>query len=729
MMNIDNVKLFLSIFRGRNDIYARYWEKNGKSGYGPAYEFDWNEFMAFKAKGGRMADFPNKKPKPLTFEVIDSHLCGIQTIGIYPLFEDNTSCFIVADFDKENWQEESKSFIKTCKLYDIPAYLERSKSGKGGHVWIFFEEKYPAVKSRAIILEIIRESLNLSQFEKEISFDRLFPNQDYHTHQGIGNLIALPLQKNSLQQGNTVFLNPDTFKIIEDQWQFLASIKKLTVSTLDDLYDRLIKKDKSLETNKNQEIKSSGKTLEIAISNQIILKKEELKPQLIQFLREKLNFFNTEYLIKKKIGLSTYQTEKYFKLIQETPETILIPRGFINQLISFCQEKGISYKVTDTRIKLPEVKFKSKISLYDYQLNVFKEINDKDYGVIVAPSGSGKTIIGLELIARKSQPALILVHRKQLLDQWVERIQSFLGIPKTQIGRISGVKKTVGEKITVAMMQSLIRMENISELTNRFGVIIVDECHHVPAKTFRELICHFNPYYLYGLTATPKRKYNDEKLIYFYIGDVIATVDQNYKNGKDSIKNELEIKIRETELFAPFDYQTDEFEMVSKILVFDNTRNRQITEDVIGEVKNGRKILVLTERKDHVEVLSQYLKSQAEIITLTGEDSVSKRSLKLDQINLGQFQILIATGQLLGEGMDFKTINCLFLVYPFSFEGKLIQYLGRIRRSKTNQVVYDYRDKGIPFFDKLFKQRMRYYKKLSGTNILNLEIKETQLGV
>lgn len=713
MVTPQQVQIFMSIFRGRNDVYAKYWEKNGKSGYSPAYQINWSEFMAFKAKGGRFSDFPNKKPLFLTIEAIQSHLNGYQTIGIYPLFKDNISYFIVADFDGKNWITENRSFIKTCKKYNIPVYLERSRSGKGGHGWIFFEEKYPAFKSRAIILELIRQSFKLSQFDKEVSFDRLFPNQDYHnSKQGFGNLIALPLQGISIQSGNTVFVDAETFEAIDNQWQLLASIKKLSTVELDDLFDRLVKKTKSISIVKSDKSKSDG-ILEITINNQIILKKEQLSPQLIYFLREQLNFFNTEYLIKKKIGVSTYQTEKFFKLIQEEIDAILIPRGFVNKLVSFCQENEIPYVIVNKRKKLPAIKFKSKINLYDYQKAVTDEICDIDSGVIVAPSGSGKTIIGLELVTRKSQPALILVHRKQLMDQWVERIQSFLGIPKAHIGRISGIKKSVGKQITVAMIQSLIKMENVNEIANQFGIVIVDECHHIPAKTFRELICKFNPFYLYGLTATPKRKYNDEKLIYYYIGDIIATVDQIYKKEEVPVNTQIKINIKETDLSVPFDYQTDEFETVSKILIFDSTRNQLITNDILAEAKNGRIILVLTERKEHVEVLYQYLKNQAEIITLTGEDSTSKRVVKMDQIKAGHFQILVATGQLLGEGMDFNSFNCLFLVYPFSFEGKLIQYIGRIQRSKSQKVIYDYRDKNIPFFEKLFKNRLRYYRKIN----------------
>src|SRR3989338_5573240 len=220
MVVTKQIQVFMSLFRGRTDVYARHWEKNGKSGYSPAYEFNWSEFMAHKARGGNLSNFPNKKTLLLTLEVIRSHLEGIQAIGIYPLLEDNTSYFIAADFDKENWQTESINLIKICKQFGIPAYLERSRSGKGAHVWIFFEEKYSATKSRSLMLELIRKALNLSEFEKEISFERLFPNQDYHTNVGFGNLIALPLQGIHRPLGNTAFLNPETLEIISDQWKY-----------------------------------------------------------------------------------------------------------------------------------------------------------------------------------------------------------------------------------------------------------------------------------------------------------------------------------------------------------------------------------------------------------------------------------------------------------------------------------------------------------------------------
>lgn len=258
----------------------------------------------------------------------------------------------------------------------------------------------------------------------------------------------------------------------------------------------------------------------------------------------------------------------------------------MEKLIEFCQSNNITFDLKDERLKLESVKFDSKFTLYDHQTKAIQDIGDKESGVIVAPSGSGKTVIGLNLIAKRQQPALILVHRQQLADQWLERIESFLGIPKAKIGQLSGRKKKIGDKITVAMIQSLVRLkdEKINELANKFGLIIVDECHHIPAKTFRDLISEFNAYYLYGLTATPKRKYNDEKLIYYYLGNVIATIDPDYQ--KELLERGLltTINICNTQLTAPFDYQVDQFETISKILIFDTARNSLLCRHVSKEV-------------------------------------------------------------------------------------------------------------------------------------------------
>ena len=411
------------------------------------------------------------------------------------------------------------------------------------------------------------------------------------------------------------------------------------------------------------------------------------------------------------MGKSTFNLEKYFRLVEETPDGIIIPRGFVANLITFCKKENLPFNIVDKRKKLDPVDFKSEIELMPNQEAAIKRTIDKDFGVIVSPPGSGKTIIGLEIIAQKCQPALIIVHRKQLFDQWIDRIQNFLKIPKREIGQIGNQKFKVGKEITIAMIQSLSRSEEIEKISNSFGTIIVDECHHIPAKSFRDAIVNFNSFYLYGLTATPKRKNNDEKLIYVYIGNILYNANQIEQIRQK--QTNIEIYIRETNLYVPFDYKIDKYETISRILIHDTHRNSLIINDIEKNVNRFNKILVLTERKAHVEILNLYLKDRFETITIHGDDSESNRKSKMEQLIQGHYKIVISTGQYFGEGIDLNNLECLVIAYPFAFEGKLIQYIGRIQHSDNPPVIFDYRDSKIDYFEKMFKQRNRYYKKLS----------------
>ena len=335
----------------------------------------------------------------------------------------------------------------------------------------------------------------------------------------------------------------------------------------------------------------------------------------------------------------------------------------------------------------------------------------KEIGVIVAPPGSGKTIVGLKIITDKKQTALIITHRKQIAEQWIERIQTFLGIPKNEIGKIGHGKCTIGKQVTVAMIQSLskeVEKTEGNELLTSFGTIIVDECHHIPAETFRNTISQLQSFYLYGLTATPFRKYNDGKLIFIHLGEIIAEI----KTTDISETKNARIIIRNTELDVPFNSKIDKFETLSKILVHDSTRNKLILNDIHSELKTGKKVVIITERKEHIETLHQYLKQSYEAITLSGEDSENDRSSKWKILKEGNYQVLITTGQFFGEGSDLQNVNCLFLVYPFSFEGKLIQYIGRVQRSEINPTIYDYRDIKIDYLNKMFLKRNTYYRKI-----------------
>jgi len=712
----QKINIFKNLFKGREDIFAVYWEKADKSkkGYTPVCLNEWKNGICIKLQRGKCKDCKHQKYATLNDYYIEQHLRGNKIYGIYPLLEDNSSFFIAADFDGGAWKKDAGKFIKKCDKYKLPAYLERSKSGNGGHIWIFFNDKCPAYKSRNIIVNILKEIKIIDQFEREDSFDRLFPNQDNLSGKGFGNLIALPLQGQARKLDNTIFLDlNNSFKPLEDQWEFLSEIEKISLEKLNEIYKNFNKTEKKIKT-------VSKNCVAIVLKEKIFINKNNLPRALVNFLKEELNFFNSEYLIKKKIGVSTYGMEKYFKLIETKDDNISVPRGFISRLINFLNDEAIKFEIVDKRNKLELIRIETSAKLFPYQKEAIDTMLMEENGILVAPPGSGKTIIGIELIAKLSQPTLILAHKKQIFDQWVDRTESFLDIPKKEIGKFCSGKKKIGDKITVAMVQTLNRMENLQDYSDSFGMIIVDECHHMPAKMFRNTITKFNPYYLYGLTATPERKNNDVKLIFIYLGEILYEIEKDFcdkkflsnKNNTEGNFQKTELIIRETNLKIPFKVKTNDFQILSKIMIFDSNRNEQIISDIKKEVNKGLKCLILTERKEHVEVLSYYLRKEYEIITLTGDLTQRQRKEKIKQIEAGNFQVLIATGQLIGEGADFPNLDCLFLVYPFSFSGKLTQYIGRLQRgSNENNTIYDYRDSNVNYLEKLFKKRKTYYTK------------------
>ncbi len=695
------VQLFKSVFKARDDVFAIRWEKGNKSGYMPAHSFDPYFYRAHKAKGGTFQNYKDKTYLTLTDDQIEKHLKGDQIAGIYPLLTDNTSWFIAADFDEEKWEEDCRACVSACKEKGITAYLERSRSGKGGHVWIFFEQPYPALRSRKIFISILEEIKIFSPFDKG-SFDRLFPNQDFHSGKGLGNLIALPLHKSSWEQGNSCFINPNTLEPIQDQWNLLRNIIRVPKSKLDDLYN---------ETAETKNVQVFTGKLQINLSNSIHINRNGLTLKLTNFLKEELNFTNAEFFIKQKSGRNTYGIKRYFKFIEEKEHELIIPKGFIGKLMRYCKEDNLDYEFADNRRRVSPVAFSFHAQLKPYQISVINAVSKKDIGVIVAPPGSGKTVIALKVIADRQQPTLIIVHRKQLAEQWLERIETFLGIPKHQNGKIGQSKNKSGEQITVATIQSLTKELEKSEnreLVNSFGTIILDECHHIPAETFRATLSKFNSYYLYGLTATPFRKYNDGRIIFIHLGEIISEI----RLADIPNAHHPKVIIRNTELLVPFNSRTDRFETLSKILAHDSSRNKLVLKDIKKELDSGNKAVIITERKEHIDALNQYLKQFYETITLSGEDSESNRKLKWKTIKEGNYQALITTGQFFGEGTDIQDVHCLFLVYPFSFEGKLIQYIGRVQRSEIAPTIYDYRDIKIDYLNRLFLKRNTYYRKI-----------------
>ena len=445
--------------------------------------------------------------------------------------------------------------------------------------------------------------------------------------------------------------------------------------------------------------------LQIVVAAQLQLTESQLPGSVRRFVHDQLFIPNSAYIIKERLGKPVYDVPKFFDLVTKQPPCLLLPRGFLGALTAFLDKEKLDYRIEYAHADPAPYAFTSNGTLYAPQEAAVSQAFAAGSGVIVAPPGSGKTFMGLALIARHQKPALILTHRKQLLDQWVERIQQYLGVPKKHIGRYSAAYKKPSDIISVGLLQSFARTGKLDDFADKFGVVIVDECHHIPAKTFRTVIAQLNTPHVYGLTATPRRKHNDEKLIYLYIGDIVATLQAAQEAPS------LALTIRETSLRLPFDWKADRSELLAKVICYDTARNGQLASDIAGQIQRGRKTLVLSERKEHLAVLELYLRGKGTLITLSGDDSASKRTAKLARVAAGNYDVLLATGQLLGEGVHIDSIDTLVLAFPFSFEGKLIQYIGRLLHSGGGQVI-DYHDMHVEVLDRQYKLRQRAYKKL-----------------
>ncbi len=699
----ERVQIFMSLFRGREDVFARRWQKWNATvaGYAPVY-----------------ADEDKESYMPLTTEWIEKHLIGTSTLGIYPLLQDNTSNFIAADFDGDGWQESVRKFLEICEEYRLPVATERSRSGNGAHIWCFFAEPIPAAKSRRVFLALLRQVGCIDPFEKNNSFDRLFPNQDYLSGKGLGNLIVLPLQGESRRSGNTVFVDTArNFEVIADQWQFLHDLKKAPVERFDDIVktdsvEMTVKSTSRSKTRGKLKRTQSG-ALVLTLGSSISIPKITLPSPLASFLREELNILNIGYLVKERAGLPTYGEKRFIKTLEQTDDAILVPRGFLKNLYEWLDEHGITYRVVEDRLVLDPVEFGTNYSLFPYQLRAVAMFESAEQGILVAPAGAGKTMMGLDIISQKKQPAIILTHRRQIYDQWLERVEQGFNIPRRKIGQFGSTKKKVLPPITVAMVQTLARMKDMSAITSSFGTVLVDECHHMPSHMFRDVVAKFSARYRFGLTATPSRKYNDAKLIGSYLGEVIHTIDASEVRKMESPTHTESdsVVVRNTHLTMPFGTSTRDFQLISKVLSNDATRNALIARDVAREAQDDKKCLVLTERKEHAEMLRAYLRKNFETVLFSGDLSGHKRTLALQKIKSGRFRILIATGQILGEGADIAGLDVLFLGFPVSFHGKLAQYVGRIRREGGSKKVYDYRDKDVPVLEKLWKKRATFYRK------------------
>lgn len=714
----EKIRLYRSIFNTRDDVFAKYWEdfESKKSGYAPIYRL-------------------NQSPQALTDVVISNHLMGNQTIGVYPLFPDNTTAFLAIDFDGSDWFELASRVREIAQTYQINSYLERSKSGNGGHLWFFFTERISAYTAR----QMGKLFLSKAGIKTRATFDRMFPSQDEHTGKGYGNLICLPLQGKLVTENKTVFIDLEG-ENFSDQWQFLATIQKISPAQAKNFLntslafpqtpstsEKVASKDQlqNIEEDPDKEIvvpTTQGQEVKVILGAGISIPNIWLPDKLYRFLKKELNFPNPEFYAKERFGYSTWQTPRFIKTIDVNPESIAIPAGYLDQALQFINENQLQVEIIDNRTTTKTTSFKSKLKLRKDQQKELTKLLKHEQIIFQAQPGFGKTMIALALMKKRRQKTLIIVHTNALLRQWIKRINDHFEMGKGDIGTIGNNKWQVGKKVTVASYMTLAR-RNIDEIKAEFGLMIIDECHHVPANTFSTVVKQFSAKYVLGLTATAYRKDKLEKLMHLYISDKSVTADVLTETSKDNPSSQVETHLLTRKTAFVANVKMEDFQEACRLVIADENRNNQITDDIAQVLSSGAKCLVLTERLEHCETLLAFVRQKIKGIhaaVATGRMTKKQRERVTNRLHQERFQLLIATGKLIGEGFDWPEVSHLFLAFPFSWKGKLIQYVGRIQRTyegKSIAVVHDYFDDQVPMLKLMYSKRLRTYRSMGLTKI------------
>ena len=747
------IALFRSLFRGRDDVYPRRFEsrRTGKSGYAPACGNEWVRGICEKPRI-KCAECPHRRFLALTDDVIRWHLSGRDPggqpfiAGVYPMLQDETCFFLAADFDKEGWREDAFAFASTCRRMNLPCALERSRSGCGAHVWLFFEEAIPTALARKLGALILTDTMERRPDVGLDSYDRFFPNQDTLPQGGFGNLIALPLQKESRERGNSVFLDDD-LNPYADQWAFLSSVGKIGRAQTEELARNaersgnvvgvrfpLAEEDErepwttppSRRRKEPPITDALPRSLELVLGNDIYIAREGLPPALRNRLLRVAAFQNPEFYRAQAMRLSTHDKPRVISCAEEHAHHIGIPRGCLDDVRQMLAEVGIQSTVRDERNAGQPIDLAFTGELRVEQRAAAEAMLAHDTGVLAATTAFGKTVIAAWLIARRGVNTLVLVHRKALLDQWVDRLSAFLNIPREAIGRIGGGRRKPGGTIDVALIQSLVRKGVVDDCVGEYGQLIVDECHHLPAQSFEEVARRAKARFVAGLSATVARKDGHHPIIFMQCGPVRYRV--NAKAQAALRPFEHTVIVRPTGFQSKYRLDADrrnEFLSLSRELVEDEARNRLICEDVIRAVRDGRSPLVLTERNRHLDALAARLSGNVRnLIVLRGgmgKKETEASTERLARIACDEERVLVATGKYIGEGFDDPRLDTLFVTLPVSWRGTVAQYVGRLHRlhdAKREVRVYDYADLDVPMLARMFDRRCRGYEAVGYTIVL-----------
>ena len=764
---------FMMFCRGRKDVYdLRYTNpKTGKNGYYSQCFNRWDRGCHIQKKDGvRCKDCELRAYKPVTLPLIKAHMNGTDpngndVVAIYPMLENNLCQLLVFDFDNhakgaeqedyanidDGWKEEINALRRICKNLDVDAVVERSRSGRGAHLWIFFKEMVPARLARRFgfaLLEKGAESVNLKSFKY---YDRMIPTQDALPEGGLGNVIALPLQGMALKSGNSAFID-ENWNAYEDQLNVLAGTRRLTRQGIEDYLSLWYSTGSISEDNgtdapwdKNSEIEAGSVkgVVRIVLADRIYIDSTGMSNKTKRQLRRMATFSNKQYFQNQAMDMPNYDESRFIYLGSDEGKYIVLPRGLREEILKKFDNAGISYKIEDKRTKGQELNISFRGELRESQIPAVETMLENETGILHAATAFGKTVVCCDMIARRGISTLILVDRADLMNQWIKRLEEFLDIDeelpeyqtktgrtrkrKSLIGNLQGAHDTLTGIVDVAMIRSLKKKDGFHPKLKEYAQVYFDECHHAASDSAIEVLQEINAKYVYGVTATPKRGDGKEKINEFLLGSIRYRFTAKDRAEEQNINHLVYPRFTRTvkpHHLSKTPYGNDAYELIRN----NDVRDEQIIRDVADCVQAGRTPVVLTKYVDHAKKLSERLKTYADrLILLTGANGTKARRAQVEELNKvdnSDSLILVGTGSLLGEGFDFPRLDTLFMATPVSGENVVEQYVGRLNRDydgKENVIVYDYVDSHIPKFDKMYSARMKAYKKIGYELCVNMD--------
>lgn len=764
---------FMMFCRGRKDVYdLRYTNpKTGKNGYYTQCFNRWDRGCHIQKKDGvRCKDCELRAYKPVTLPLIKAHMNGTDpngndVVAIYPMLENNLCQLLVFDFDNhakgaeqedyanidDGWKEEINALRHICKNLDVDAAVERSRSGRGAHLWIFFKEMVPARLARRFgfaLLEKGAESVNLKSFKY---YDRMIPTQDALPEGGLGNVIALPLQGMALKSGNSAFID-ENWNAYEDQLNVLAGTRRLTRQGIEDYLSLWYSTGSTSEDNgtdapwdKNSEIEAGSVkgVVRIVLADRIYIDSTGMSNKTKRQLRRMATFSNKQYFQNQAMDMPNYDESRFIYLGSDEGKYIVLPRGLREEILKKFDNAGISYKIEDKRTKGQELNISFRGELRESQIPAVETMLENETGILHAATAFGKTVVCCDMIARRGISTLILVDRADLMNQWIKRLEEFLDIDEelpeyqTKTGRtrkrkslienLQGAHDTLTGIVDVAMIRSLKKKDGFHPKLKEYAQVYFDECHHAASDSAIEVLQEINAKYVYGVTATPKRGDGKEKINEFLLGPIRYRFTAKDRAEEQNINHLVYPRFTRTvkpHHLSKTPYGNDAYELIRN----NDVRDEQIIRDVADCVQAGRTPVVLTKYVDHAKKLSERLKTYADrLILLTGANGTKARRAQVEELNKvddSDSLILVGTGSLLGEGFDFPRLDTLFMATPVSGENVVEQYVGRLNRDydgKENVIVYDYVDSHIPKFDKMYSARLKAYKKIGYELCVNMD--------